>query len=534
MPNFLSFNDQSAYAAPAAVYNWRVYALALSASMGSAMFGYDSAFIGGSITLDSFKKEFGLDSSKGDALAALKANIVSTFQAGCFFGAILVYYLTERFGRKFPLVGCGVIFDIGVILEMASRGSLGMIYGGRALTGLAVGSSSLMVPQYISECSPPAIRGRLVGLFEVVLQFALVVGFWVNYGVNQNISSTSSAQWQIPFGLQFIFGTLLILLMLFQPESPRWLLSVGREETAISVLTNLRQLPTDDPYILWEIDAIKDQLRREEELGANKTLLKKLVEVFKPDNRTRLFLGMALMMLQNFSGINALNYYSPEIFTSIGFKGNSISLLATGVFGLVKCFATLAFMLWGVDHLGRRKSMLIGSTGAIVAMYYLGAFSKLSGSFEHTAKKDAGAYVAILMVYVYAVFYAISWNGIPWIFCAEVFPTAIRAVCLVFTTCTQWVGQFIIVYSTPYMMTNITYGTFLLFGTSVVIGIVVVFLFMPETKNLSLEEMDILFNISGMGYQQRSKADHIIAEMRAAENVAGAEKDAVSTHSEVV
>lgn len=284
------------------------------------------------------------------------------------------------------------------------------------MPGLAVGSSSLIVPQYISECSPPAIRGRLVGLFEVVLQFALVIGFWVNYGVNQHIPKTSSAQWQIPFGLQFIFGTLLVLLMLLQPESPRWLMKAGRTDQALEVLSHIRNMPADDEYIQWEMDTIREQLQREDEQGANGSLVKKLVETFKAGNRNRLFMGMALMMLQNFSGINALNYFSPAIFKSIGFSGTSVSLLATGVFGLVKCFATLAFMLFGVDRLGRRNSMLIGSCGAIVAMFYLGSFAKVTGSFHSTAPKSAASYVGIVMIYIYAVFYAMSWNGIPWIF----------------------------------------------------------------------------------------------------------------------
>lgn len=133
-------------------------------------------------------------------------------------------------------------------------------------------------------------------------------------------------------------------------------------------------------------------------------------------NRNRIFMGMALMMLQNLSGINALNYYSPTIFQSIGFKGTSVGLLATGVFGLVKSVSTLAFMLFGIDRLGRRKSMIIGSCGALVAMFYLGAYTCISHSFEGKAKQDGGAYVAILMIYVFAIFYAMSWNRIPWIF----------------------------------------------------------------------------------------------------------------------
>lgn len=273
-----------------------------------------------------------------------------------------------------------------------------------------------MVPQYISECAPPAIRGRLVGLFEVVLQFALVVGFWVNYGVNENISDTSKTQWLIPFGLQFAPGTLLIILMFLQPESPRWLLKAGRDDAAAAVLSRIRQLPADDSYIIWELETVKEQLQREFDLGAHQSLPKKLKETFAAGNRSRLFMGMALMMLQNFSGINALNYYSPAIFQAIGFKGNSVTLLATGVFGLVKCFATLAFMVFGIDRLGRRKSMVIGSCGALLAMFYLGGFAKVTHSFGGKTHKSSGAYVAIVMVYVYSVFYAMSWNGIPWIF----------------------------------------------------------------------------------------------------------------------
>jgi MFS family permease len=196
MDNLFAVNDKSAFPPPGVVYNWQIYLLALSASMGSSMFGYDSAFIGGAITLPSFTASFGLGAATGTKLAALKANIASTFQAGSFFGAILCYPLTERLGRRISLVLCGLVFDIGALLQLVAGGHIGVIYAGRAMTGLyccpipislhnsnfslsrlAVGASSLMVPIYISECSPPAIRGRLVGVFEVVLQFSQIVGF---------------------------------------------------------------------------------------------------------------------------------------------------------------------------------------------------------------------------------------------------------------------------------------------------------------------------------------------------------------------
>lgn len=284
------------------------------------------------------------------------------------------------------------------------------------LPGLAVGASSLIVPQYISECSPPAIRGRLVGIFEVVLQCAQIVGFWVNYVVNQNISARSNAQWQLPVGLQLVFGSLLVLSMFFQPESPRWLVKVGRGGQAVRNLTRIRCLPADDPYIQWEVEAVKEQLRREQDLGANRSLWKQLQEAFIPGNRNRLFLGMSLMMLQNLSGINALNYYSTSIFQAAGFTGTSVSLLATGVFGVVKAAATAVFMVWGIDRLGRRTSLLIGSCGALISMFYLGGYTKVSNSFSATPPQDGGAYFAIVMIYWFAVFYAMSWNGIPWVY----------------------------------------------------------------------------------------------------------------------
>ncbi|CAL3965630.1 hypothetical protein PZA11_002533 [Diplocarpon coronariae] len=509
--------DDSAHPAPSAVYNWRVYALAVSASMGSSMFGYDSAFIGGALALPSFKQRFGLATAAGSELADLKANIVSTFQAGCFFGAIACYALSEKLGRRLPLMICGAVFDVGVVLQLASAGEIGLIYAGRALTGLGVGASSLIIPQYISECAPPAIRGRLVGVFEILLQFSLVIGFWVNYGVNENVAPTSDAQWHIPFAIQLVPSGLLIIAMYFQPESPRWLLKNGRDAEAVANLARIRGLPAADPYICWEVETCQAQAQRDRERGAHDSLARKLRAVFAPGVRNRLAIGMSLMMLQNLSGINALNYYSPSIFEAIGFSGTSVGLLATGVFGLVKAFATLAFMLFGIDKVGRRRSLVCGSVGAIVAMFYLAGFTQVSGSFDHTIKRDAGAYAAIVMIYLFAVFYAISWNGIPWIFCAEVYPTATRSLCLVFTTCTQWLGQFTIVYSTPYMMNDIKWGTFVFFGAALVVALIFAVLFLPETKGLSLEDMDLLFTQAGLARRKRARTDQILRERRAAE-----------------
>jgi MFS family permease len=205
---------------------------------------------------------------------------------------------------------------------------------------------------------------------------------------------------------------------------------------------------------------------------------------------------------------------SQVIVSSIGFTGTDTGLLATGIFGIIKACGTAVFVFLIVDRFGRRPAMLIGSAGAIFAMFYLGAYSHISDSFNGTPPRDAGAYFALIMIYVFAIFYSISWNGIPWIFCAEAFPTAVRQVCLVFTTCTQWLGQFIIAYSTPYMIVDIQEGVFFFFGSAVVCGITFAYFFLPETKGVQLEDMDILFESKGFARQKRKTLDAVLAERR--------------------
>ena len=179
-----------------------------------------------------------------------------------------------------------------------------------SLAGLGVGASSLIIPVYISESSPPAIRGRLIGIFEILLQFSQIPGFWVNYGVNKNISATSDTQWRIPFSIQLIPGALLMILMSMQTESPRFLAKKGRWGKVRSVLSYIRNLPEDHEYINWEIDTIRGQLESEAS-GAGLSFAAKVKQIWKTNTRGRLFRGMALMILQNLSGINAINYYSP-------------------------------------------------------------------------------------------------------------------------------------------------------------------------------------------------------------------------------
>jgi sugar porter (SP) family MFS transporter len=351
--------------------------------------------------------------------------------------------------------------------------SVGLMYAGRALTGLSIGGSTTLLPIYIAECSPALIRGRLVGATEIMIQIGLVIGFWINYGVNEGISPESDAQWRIPVGIQLVPAGMLLICMPWMPESPRWLASKNRIERARKCLSWVRNLPEDHPYLTQEIDEISKNIEFEvESTGGNRSIAQIFREIAAPGVRNRVIISVLLMLLQNLSGVNGINYYSPTILKSIGFRGASVGLLATGIYGLVKCAAATLFILFFVDRFGRRVFLLIGAVGAMIPMFYLAVYSKLSGSFDGPVTKDAGSSLCLAMIYIYAIFFGFSWNNIPWIFASEVLPNRVRSLGMMCAVCMQWLAQFLVVYSLPYMIVNITYGTFIFFGVCIVFSFV--------------------------------------------------------------
>lgn len=392
------------------------------------------------------------------------------------------------------------------------------MYAGRVLTGLSVGASSACVPVYIAESSPTPIRGRLVGIFEIWLQIAGAVGFWINYGVKRNLPS-NRGQWQILVSIQLVFGALLSVSMFFESESPRWLAKNGRLEEAQNVLAKVRKLDPSHECIQTEMFEMQLSLRHEAEtVGSGHGIhfwRDHFKEALRPGIRNRVLLAISLKVMQNLTGLQVINYYSPIIFQSIGLSGTSNSLLATGVFGIVKMVATAFTMLLAVDTIGRRPLLIVDSAGSMLCMYYLGAYSKLSNSFDSAdvaGSPDAGGYVAIVLVYGFVIFFAISWNGVPWIFASEVFPNRIRALGMMIAMCSTGLVQFSIVYSTPYMISGIKYGMFFFFGACITVALVHLYLFIPETKGISLEHMDFLFEGTIRATAARKEAEREIAE----------------------
>lgn len=311
-------------------------------------------------------------------LALVKSNIVSIYQAGAFFGALSAYASAYYVGRRRSLWVYSMIFILGAGIMLGANGQrgLGLIYAGRVLAGFGVGGCSMIVPIYISELAPPAVRGRLVGIYELGWQIGGLVGFWINYGLTETMAP-SHKQWIIPFAVQLIPAGLLFIGSFWIRESPRWLLSKNRREQALKNLSWIRKLSPDELYIVEEVAFLDAAL---EEQAA--TIGNGFWNPFKAvgNNRRvqwRFFLGGMLFMWQNGSGINAINYYSPTVFKSIGITGTSASFLTTGIFGVVKTCLTLIWLFFLIDRLGRRNLLMIGAAGGSVCMWIIGKSTKL-------------------------------------------------------------------------------------------------------------------------------------------------------------
>uniref|UniRef100_A0A0W0F923 Major facilitator superfamily (MFS) profile domain-containing protein n=1 Tax=Moniliophthora roreri TaxID=221103 RepID=A0A0W0F923_MONRR len=311
------------------------YTLALSAGMGSIFFGWDIGLIGGVLALPSFQEYFGIDKKLPGERASVNGNIVSVLQAGCFFGALAMSYFSAQHGRKKCLLASGVIYLVGSIIQsMAGMGStqatgLRVLYLGRFIGGVGVGMVSALVPSYVSESTPKVIRGRCTSMIQLANNIGIMLSFWVNYSAAKDMAP-SEMQWRMPFIVQMIPGVLFLFSMVFQPESPRWLVEHGRPDEAAQTLAYIAQVSPEDESVQVTLDEIKAEFAGKKALSLWQQFLG-MGESWPIVHRC--FVPPLVMFFQQWTGTNAINYFSPQIFAGLGVDGTNAELFATG-----RCF----------------------------------------------------------------------------------------------------------------------------------------------------------------------------------------------------
>ena len=307
----------------------------------------------------------------------------------------------------------------------------------------------------------------------------------------------SSAAWRIPLALQIVPALILAIGILFFPFSPRWLMAQGRDDEALVVLAKIRSASSID--VLDEFNDIKNEIDLEREQS-----IKSYSQFLRPPLRRRLVLGMSLQILQQMTGINSIMYYAPEVFKQAGLNGQRASLLATGINGFVLVLATIPAILF-IDKLGRRIILISGAILMALSMLIIGGtmgvhgytyHNETTGAVQVVIPNRAASYVIIVFVYVFVASFSFSWGPTAWVYCTEIFPLSMRSKGTSLTTAAQWGANCIISFLVPVMLENLTYGTYLIFGSFCVAMGVITYLFYPETKGKSLEDMDLVFGRS--------------------------------------
>ncbi|KAG7089541.1 hypothetical protein E1B28_011214 [Marasmius oreades] len=512
------------------VKNRRVFVTAVFASLGGLLYGYNQGVFSGVLPMKSFVNRMG-DAATNDSK---KGWLVAILELGAWFGVLLTGYLADKLSRKYTIFLAVVVFCVGVIVQTTAKAA-DSIYGGRFVTGLGVGSLSMCVPLYNAELAPPEVRGSLVALQQLAITFGIMISFWIDYGTNF-IGGTGDTQheaaWRIPLALQLVPAVVLGAGILFMPFSPRWLVNQGREDEALVVLSKARRLPPDNELVQIEFLEIKAQHLFEKETSearfpqyqdgtfASNFKLGLHGYLSLITNKAlfwRIAVGSLTMFFQQWTGVNAVLYYAPSIFQSLGLTGTTISLLATGVVGIAMFLATIPAVIW-VDQLGR-KPVLVSGAFLMAACHFI--IAALSGSFEKSWDSHVAAgWVACALVWLFAIGFGYSWGPCAWIIVAEIYPLSVRGKGLSIAASSNWMNNFIVGQVTPSMIKNIRYGTFIFFGAFSLLGGLFILFFVPETKGVSLEEMEEVFGgNTGLAREDQQRLDTINARLGLVQNV---------------
>ena len=430
------------------------------AALGGFLFGFDTAVISG--TTEWLQKVFALNDFQ------LGFTVASAL-IGTIIGSLIVGGPADKHGRRKTLFSVAVLYFVSA-LGSAFAWNWPSFLVFRFIGGLGVGGASVVSPMYIAELAPAQYRGRLVAVTQFNIVLGILAAFFSNYEISK--LALGAAEWRWMFGVEAIPALILFFLLFFNPRSPRWLIGQGKLDEAAAVLASCG---TDCGTVEEEISEIKKSLDMEHH---------KLDEpFFCATYKKPIMLAVAIAMFNQLSGINALMYYAPKIFKLAG-AGTESALLQTISVGGTNLLFTLAAMLI-IDHFGRRKLMIVGSIGYILSLSTTAAAFLFYGSnFDET-----GSVVVLVSLLVFIASHAFGQGAVIWVFISEIFPNRVRARGQALGSFTHWVMAALISWTFPMIAAASGGFAFAFYALCMVGQLLWVLYAMPETKGVSLEDI---------------------------------------------
>jgi sugar porter (SP) family MFS transporter len=425
------------------------------AAMGGMLFGYDIGVISGAILF--IKTEFSLTSG-------VEEIVVSSVLLGSLIGAMVGGMLADRVGRRRLLITTALVFGLGAIGAAVAPGT-GWLIAGRILAGSAIGIASFVAPLYISEIAPVAVRGKLVSINQVALTLGIVLSYIVDYAF------ADAQAWRWMFAIALIPAAAFGIGLLFIPDSPRWLAAHGQLDQARAVLKRIR----DPAEVEGELSRIQQSAAQPQGHWS---------ELFKPQLRPAMIVGVGLAIAQQLTGINTVIYYAPTILSFAGLSSASVAILASVGIGVVNVVLTLLAMQL-IDRIGRRPLLLVSLAGMTLSLLALGvsfALPQLSGLVGWIA-------VSSLMVYVGS--FAVGLGPVFWLVLSEIYPLRVRGRAMSVGTIANW-GANLVVALSFLTLTQVLgkSATFWLYAVISIGAWAFAFCLVPETKGRTLEDIE--------------------------------------------
>ncbi|THX49384.1 general substrate transporter [Aureobasidium pullulans] len=452
------------------------------AAIGSFLFGYDLGVIAEVVASDSFKASFlqeNADSRSG--------TVVALFTAGCFCGAFLASY-TDPLGRRRTILLACCIFVVGGTIQTAGV-IIAMLYVGRLIAGIGVGFLTMIIPIYQAELAHRKIRGKITSLQQLFNALGQIFATWIGYGCYMTWTHTGdSREWRIPLGCQLVPAIFLGGLIMFFPESPRWLCAHDRADEGLQVLAQLHAHgDTSDSYVLAEFELIQSQVveeRSQKSIG--------YFDLFRGwPNLRRTILVMAIQASCQMTGVSAIQYFSPQIFAQIGIP-TSRSLLFQAVNAII-AFAGTTVCILTIDRVGRRPLQIFGHIFLCVTFVINAAIIKV---FPTTSNNTSAHWAFVVMTWLFNFVFFLTSGPLSWAIPAELFGTAMRLKGVSWGAMTSFAFNTMIGQVTPIAISSIGWKFYLVFIVCNLTNAIFFWCFQPETKGLNLEDMDELFRDS--------------------------------------
>ncbi|KAF7194439.1 Hexose transporter 2 [Pseudocercospora fuligena] len=458
--------------------------LGLVASIGGFMFGYVSGQISGFFQMDDYAQRFGQLQSDGSYTfsAARQGTITGILCVGCLFGALIAGKIADTLGRKMSISVSAFFSLIGTVIEVSSMSAWYQFAIGRLVNGFGIGALSVLVPMYQSESSPAIIRGLLVASYQLFITLGIWTAEMIDWGTS---TRADTGAWRIPNAISLLWGIILGFGILFLPESPRFAYKRGRVDECRKTLAKLGGLDPEGREVNILLTEIR--VKHEEEVAAGEA---KWFEIFTaPKMFYRTVLGIVLQAGQQLTGANFFFYYGTTIFKATGLENSFVTQI---ILGSVNVFCTF-IALYIVQKSGRRNALMIGAAWIFMCFMvyaFVGHFALDSAHPENTPA--AGSVLIVFSCLAIAAF-ATTWGPLVWAVVGELYPMKYRGPCMALATASNWLWNFLISFFTRFITDAIDYFYGFVFAGCCAALVAIVFFFMIETKDRSLEEIDTMY-----------------------------------------